>query len=72
MSKRTPNLIVVSSHAEISPYCASQLACVNRKIAEMVTNPSNSHVHATFTEAALLAGKSDKGGNGTPTYARHV
>ena len=34
-----------------------QLACVNRKIAERVTNSSNAHVHAIFAEAAFLAGK---------------
>jgi len=33
------------------------LACVNRKIAERVTNSSNAHVHAIFTEAAYLAGR---------------
>jgi hypothetical protein len=33
------------------------LACVNRKIAESVTNSSNAHVHAIFAEAAFLAGR---------------
>ena len=34
MSKRTADLIVISSHAKASPaaHCAPQLACVNRKI----------------------------------------
>jgi hypothetical protein len=59
MSKRTTNLIVVSSHAKASPIvpCTPQLACVNRKIAERVTDFSNAHVHAIFAEAAFLAGK---------------
>jgi hypothetical protein len=59
MSKRTADLIVISSHAEASPivHCAPQLACVNRKIAERVTNSSNAHVHSIFAEAAFLAGK---------------
>jgi hypothetical protein len=57
MSKRAANLIVISSHAEVSPvvHCASQLACVNRKIAERVANSANAHVHAIFAEAAFLA-----------------
>ena len=59
MSKRTANLIVISYHAEPSSaaHCAPQLACVNRKIAERVTNSSNAHVHAIFAEAAFLAGR---------------
>jgi len=58
MSKRTANLIVISSHAEPSPavHCAPQLASVNRKISEMTTS-SNAHVHSIFAEAAYLAGK---------------
>jgi hypothetical protein len=58
MSKRTANLIVISSHAEASPvgHCAFQLACVNRKISEM-THSSNAHVHASFAEAEFLAGR---------------
>jgi hypothetical protein len=56
MSKRTADLIVISSHAEASPivHCAPQLACVNRKIAERVTDSPNAHVHAIFAEAAFL------------------
>ena len=59
MSKRTANLIVISSLAEPFPGSAlcAQLACVNRKIAERATTPSNAHVHAIFAEAAFLAGK---------------
>ena len=38
-------------------HCVSQLACVNRKIAERVTDSSNAHVHAIFAEAAFLAGR---------------
>ena len=60
MSKRTANLIVISSYAEPSPAVHCQLACVNRKIAERVTNSSNAHVHAIFAEAAVLAGKAIK------------
>ena len=73
MSKRTANLIVISSRGEVSPtaYCAPQLACVNRKISEL-TEASDAHVFAIFAEAALLAGKADGGSNGTPTYARRV
>jgi hypothetical protein len=58
MSKRTANLIVIPSHAEVSPvaHCAPQLACVNRKISEM-TDSANAHVYATFAQAALLAEK---------------
>ena len=58
MSKRTANLIVISSRAEPSPavHCAAQLVCVNRKISQM-TRSSNAHVHAIFAEAAVLAGK---------------
>ena len=58
MSKRTANLIVISSHAEVSPvvHCAPQLTCVNRKISE-ITHSSNAHVHSIFAEAAFLAGK---------------
>lgn len=54
--KRTANVIVISSHAEISPavHCASQLACVNRKISEM-NRSSNVHVHSIFAEGAFLA-----------------
>jgi hypothetical protein len=39
--KRTANVIVISSHAEISPsvHCASQLACVNRKSSEVLASP---------------------------------
>jgi hypothetical protein len=57
LSKRTANLIVIPARAEAFPaaHCVPQLACVNRKIAEMVTNPSNTHVHAVFAEAAFLA-----------------
>jgi hypothetical protein len=33
------------------------LACVNRKIAERVTDASHAHVHAIFAEAAFLASK---------------
>jgi hypothetical protein len=33
------------------------LACVNRKIAERVTDSSNAHVYAIFAEAAFLAGR---------------
>jgi hypothetical protein len=57
MSKRAANLIVISSHAEVFPavHCAPQLASVNRKIAERVTDSSNAHVHAIFAEAARTA-----------------
>jgi hypothetical protein len=59
MSKRIAKMIVFCSHAEPSPAvrCAPQLACVNRKIAQMVTSSSNAHAHAIFAEAAFLAGK---------------
>jgi hypothetical protein len=69
VSKRTANLIVISSHAQLSPLCIVRLnlACVNRKISEMVTKSSNAHVHAIFAEAAFLAGKAiDAGGLGRP------
>ena len=58
MSKRTANLIVISSDAEASPavHYAPQLACVNRRISEL-TNSSNAHAHAIFAEAAFLAGR---------------
>lgn len=59
MSKRTADVIVISSsHAEDPPlgHCASQLACVNRKISEM-SRSSNAHVHSIFAEAAFLAGR---------------
>jgi hypothetical protein len=74
MSKRTANLIVISSHAEASPAVpsASQLACVNRKIAERVTSSSSSHVYAIFAEAAFLAGRTIRGSNGAATNAWHV
>src|ERR1700688_2169495 len=57
-TKRTANLIVISSHAEVSQTLNSgpQLSRVNRKISE-ITHSSNAHVHAIFVEAALLAGK---------------
>jgi hypothetical protein len=59
MSKRTANLIVISSRAEVSPAvpCSPQLACVNRKIAEQITRSPNAHVHAIFANAAFLAGQ---------------
>jgi hypothetical protein len=37
--------------------CNSQLACVNRKIAEQITRRSNANVHAIFANAAFLAGE---------------
>lgn len=56
--KRTANIILTSSHAEIAPalHCAFQLACVNRKISEM-SRSSNADVHSIFAEAAFLAGR---------------
>jgi hypothetical protein len=73
VSKRTANLIVISSQAKVSPAVprAPQLACVNRKISEM-TSSSNAHVYTIFAEAAFLAGESHRGSNGAATNARHV
>jgi hypothetical protein len=58
MSKRTANVIVISSHAEVSQtiHSTPQLYRVNGKISE-ITHSSNAHVHAIFVEAAFLAGK---------------
>ena len=60
--KRTANIILTSSHAEIAPalHCAFQLACVNRKISEM-SRSSNADVHSIFAEAAFLAGRAIEG-----------
>jgi hypothetical protein len=52
VSKRTANLIVISSDAEASP----AVHYAPQRISEL-TNSSNAHVHAIFAEAAFLAGK---------------
>jgi hypothetical protein len=60
MSRRAANLIVMPSaptQARLVAPCAAQLACVNRKIAERITNRPNAHVHAIFANTAFLAGK---------------
>jgi hypothetical protein len=56
--KRAANLFVVppQTHPRLEIPCASQLACVNRKIGEQTTHRPNAHVHAIFANAAFLAG----------------
>src|ERR1700728_5207095 len=57
--ERTANVIVISSHAEISPamHCASQLACVNRKTSEM-SRSSNAPAQPLIVAPAFLAARS--------------
>lgn len=49
MQRKTPSCLVMPS--------TSQLACVNRKIAEQITHRPNANVHAIFANAAFLAGE---------------
>jgi hypothetical protein len=69
MSKRTANLIVIPFRAEVFPvvHCAPQLARVNRKIAERVTNSSSAPRACDLRRGSVSGGESHRRNNGAAT-----